>query len=224
MRGVSSPALPLPTTHVISLCDIAVDLDGHAALRGVDAHAHAGRLLAVVGPNGSGKSTLLSVAAGLITPQRGTVSVRPKTRIALVPQSTPLAAHLPLSVTDIVAMGSWGRLGAWRRARTSDRAAVTDAIASVELTPLARRPIGALSGGQRQRTLLAQALVQRADLVLLDEPMTGLDTRSRAIIADTITRLTQTGAAVIVVTHDASELASIDDVIELNDGLVTDRT
>ncbi|WP_300266767.1 zinc ABC transporter ATP-binding protein AztA [Microbacterium sp.] len=221
---MSSPAFPLPTTLVLSLRDVAVDLDGHAALRGVDAHAHAGRLLAVVGSNGSGKSTLLSVAAGLIAPHRGTVSLRPKTRIALVPQSTPLAAHLPLSVTDVVAMGSWARLGAWRRARTSDRAAVADAIASVELTDLARRPIGALSGGQRQRALLAQALVQRADLVLLDEPMAGLDARSRTIITTAITRLTQNGAAVIVVTHDVSELGSIDVILELHDGLATVRT
>lgn len=214
----------LPTTRVLSLHDVTVMLDGHTALRGVDAHAHAGRLLAVVGPNGSGKSTLLSVAAGLIAPDSGTVTLRRHARIALVPQTTPLTPHLPLSTADVVAMGSWARLGAWRPARRSDRAAVADAIASVELTGVARRPIGALSGGQRQRAILAQALVQRADLVLLDEPMAGLDTRSRAIIAESISRLTQTGAAVIAVTHDPGELTAIDDVLELREGRAVART
>lgn len=218
MGGVSSPPLLLPTTRVLGLRDIAVDLDGHPALRGVDAEAHAGHLLAITGANGSGKSTLLAVAAGLLTPDRGVVDLRPGIRIALVPQSTPLAPHLPLSVTDIVTMGTWGRLGSWRPARRTDREAVRDAIATVGLTDLSRRPIGALSGGQRQRALLAQALVQRADLVLLDEPMAGLDARSREIIAATIEHLTETGSGVIAVTHDVAEFTSVHAVLELQDG------
>ena len=160
------------------------------------------------------------MAAGLLTPQRGIVDLRPGIRIALVPQSTPLAPHLPLSVTDIVTMGTWGRLGAWRPARRADREIVRDAIATVGLADLSRRPIGTLSGGQRQRALLAQTLVQRADLVLLDEPMAGLDARSREIIAATIDRLTETGSGVIAVTHDVAEFASVDDVLELQDGRV----
>jgi zinc/manganese transport system ATP-binding protein len=218
MDRVTLSSLLLPTTRVLSLRDIAVDLDGHPALRGVDAEAHAGRLLAVVGANGSGKSTLLAVAAGLLTPHRGTVDRRPELRIALVPQSTPLAPHLPLSVTDIATMGTWGLLGAWRPARRADRDRVIDAIATVGLSDLARRPIGTLSGGQRQRALLAQALVQRADLVLLDEPMAGLDARSRAIIAETIGQLTATGSGVIAVTHDITEFTTVDDVLTLQDG------
>lgn len=218
MDGVLLSPLPLPTTRLLSLCAIAADRDGHQALRGVDAEAHARRVLGVVGPNGSGKSTLLEVAAGLLTPHQGTVDRRPGLRIAFVPQSTPLAAHLPLSVTDIVTMGTWGRLGAWRPARRADRALVANAIDTVELNDLARRPIGTLSGGQRQRALLAQALVQRADLVLLDEPMAGLDSRSRSIIANTIDQLAESGSGVIAVTHDLTEFTSVDDVLELQDG------
>jgi zinc/manganese transport system ATP-binding protein len=220
MTGVSSSSLLLPTTWVLSLRDISVNRDGHPALRAVDAEAHAGRLLAVTGANGSGKSTLLEVAAGLLTPDRGTVDLRPGLRIALVPQSTPIAAHLPLHITDIVMMGTWRHLGTWRPARRADRGLVADAIETVGLTDLARRPIGALSCGQRQRALLAQALVQRADLVLLDEPMAGLDAPSRTIIAETIDQLTATGAAVIAVTHDITEFTRIDDVLVLQDGRV----
>ncbi|WP_309128195.1 zinc ABC transporter ATP-binding protein AztA [Microbacterium sp.] len=211
----------LDTTRVLTLRDIHVDREGHVALRGVDADAHAGRLLAVAGANGSGKSTLLDVAAGLLQPQRGTVRRRDDLRIALLPQTTALPPHLPLTVTDVVSMGTWARLGPWRRARRSDRAAVADAIDAVELRPHATRRIGALSGGQRQRALLAQALVQRADLVLLDEPMAGLDTRSRRIIADAVDRLTADGAAVIAVTHDLSEFRRADEVLTLHEGSVT---
>lgn len=220
MVSVSHPPLLLPTTRLLSLDDVSVDRDGHPALRNVDAEAHARRVLGIVGPNGSGKSTLLAVAAGLLAPDRGTAERRPDLRIAFVPQSSPELAHLPLNVTDIVTMGTWGRLGAWRPARRADRALVTDAIGTVELSELARRPIGTLSGGQRQRALLAQALVQRADLVLLDEPMAGLDTRSRAIIARAIDELTATGSGVIAVTHDLTEFTSVDDVLELQDGRV----
>ncbi|MFD5226270.1 zinc ABC transporter ATP-binding protein AztA [Microbacterium sp. NPDC058342] len=212
-----SPLL-LDTTRVLTVHDVHVVRDGHVALRGIDAVAHAGRLLAVVGANGSGKSTLLEVAAGLLVPSRGEVRRREGLRIAFVPQTTALPAHLPLTVTDIVAMGMWGRLGAWRRARRADRAAVADAVDAVGLRPHAARRIGALSGGQRQRALLAQALVQRADLVLLDEPMAGLDARSREIIAGTIGRLTADGAAVIVVTHDLGELHGADEVLTLHEG------
>lgn len=211
-------------TRVLMLAGVSVDLDGHPALRGVTAQAHAGRLLAVVGPNGSGKSTLLAVAAGLLTPTTGSVDRRKGMRIALVPQSTHLPPHLPLTVRDIVTMGTWAALGAWRPARRTDRARVRDAITTVGLTDVARRPIGAVSGGQRQRTLLAQALVQRADLVLLDEPMAGLDAASRRIIADAVAQLTSDGAAVIAVTHDLAEFSGIDDVLELADGRAVERS
>ena len=217
---MSSSPLLLPTTRVLSMRGVAVDHEGHPALRGIDVDAHAGRLLVISGPNGSGKSTLLSVAAGLVVPQRGSVEVRPDTRIALVPQSTPLPAHLPLTVHDLVAMGTWARLGAWRPARRADRAAVADAVETVGLTDLSRRRIGTLSGGQRQRALLAQALVQRADLVLLDEPMAALDRHSRVIIADAVDLLASTGAAVVAVTHDPGEFRRIDDRLKLEDGLV----
>lgn len=214
-----SPTALLPTTRVLALRGVHVDRDGHPALRGIDAEAHAGRMLAVVGPNGSGKSTLLDVAAGLLAPSAGEVHRRAGIRIAFVPQSTPLPAHLPLTVTDLVTMGTWGRLGTWRPMRRADRQAVADAIATVELRELSRRRVGDLSGGQRQRALLAQALVQRADLVLLDEPMAGLDARSRVIIARAVRQLTGNGAAVIAVTHDLREFDAVDEVLHLDDGL-----
>lgn len=216
--------MPLSSSSpVLELREVRVGHDGHPALRGVDARAFAGRLLAVVGPNGSGKSTLLSVAAGLLIPCGGTVHRDADARVALVAQSTPVSAHLPLTVTDIVRMGTWSRLGPWRPMRAEDRRAVASAIGAVGLAALARRSIGVLSVGQRQRAFLAQALVQRADLVLLDEPMAGLDASSRAAVADAVAELAASGAAVVAVTHDPAEFRTVDDVLELADGRVVPR-
>lgn len=209
---------PLTTTRVLSLREVRVARGDHTALRDVTATFYAGRLCAVVGPNGSGKSTLLDVAAGLREPQYGSVDRQRGIRIALLAQSTPLPAHLPLTVRDVVTMGTWARLGPWRRRRPADRQIVESALAALELTTLSRRPISALSGGQRQRALLAQALAQRADLVLLDEPMAALDTRSRQIIADTVHQLVASGTAVVAATHDPDEFTAVDDLIELREG------
>ncbi len=219
MNGVFSSSL-LPTTRVLALRGIVVDRDGHLALRGVDLDAHAGRLVAVVGPNGAGKSTLLDVAAGLLQPQSGRVERQGGIRTALVPQSTALPPHLPMTARDIVAMGTWGRLRAWRPMRRGERAAVDEALDIVGLTAMGGRRIGALSGGQRQRALLAQALVQRADLVLLDEPMAGLDAASRALVADAVVQLTASGAAVVAVTHELAEFREVDAVLRLADGVM----
>src|SRR5690606_14104544 len=121
--------------------------------------------LVVVGPNGSGKSTLLDVVAGLREPDAGRVERSDRCRVALVPQTVGGGGDLPLTVTDVVAMGTWRRLGIWRPMRRADRDRVSGAIDAMGLGALARRPIGALSGGQRQRAFIAQALAQEADLL-----------------------------------------------------------
>lgn len=211
------PRLPDPAP-VVRLRSVTVDIDGHRALHDVSLDASAGRLLAVVGANGSGKSTLLAVAAGLRTPTAGTVELTPGTRIAFVAQTKTDGARLPLTVTDLVSMGRWRERGALRPLRRSDRDRVAEAIDTVGLTAHARRPIGALSGGQRQRAFLAQALAQEADLLLLDEPMTGLDERSRVAAASAIAAVAARGAAVIAVTHDLDELGHADAIVRLVDG------
>lgn len=204
----------------VALHRVVVYRDGHAALRGVDMEARAGRVLVVAGPNGSGKSTLLDVAAGLREPDAGRVTRHEGSRVALVPQAVAAGTGLPLTVADVVAMGTWRRLGAWRPMRRQDRDRVSAAIDAMGLSSLARRPVGTLSGGQRQRTFIAQALVQEADLLLLDEPMSGLDDRSRAAVAGAITAMASDGAAVVVVTHDPGEIAGVDETLELVDGRV----
>ena len=209
------------STVLLALHQVEVTRDGHAALRGVNMQVRSGRVHVVAGPNGSGKSTLLEVAAGLREPDAGRVTRRARSSVALVPQVVAAAGTgLPLTVTDVVAMGTWRRLGAWRPMRHQDRERVAAALDDMGLSSLARRPIGALSGGQRQRAFIAQALVQQADLLLLDEPMSGLDDRSRETVAESISAVAHNGAAVVVVTHDVGEIVDVDETLELLDGRV----
>lgn len=214
MPASSSPA------PVVNAAAVHVAYDGHAALRGVDLSARAGEITAVVGANGSGKSTLLAVLAGLLAPTSGTVERRAGTRVSLVPQHTTTAERLPITVAQIVAMGRWAHRGPWRPLRLSDRVRIAAALDAVGLAALARRPVGELSGGQRRRVFLAQTLAQDADLVLLDEPMTGLDAGARDDAAAALAALAAGGAAVVAVTHDLSELGRVDHVVPLADGRV----
>ncbi|MFS0714128.1 zinc ABC transporter ATP-binding protein AztA [Microbacterium sp. 2P01SA-2] len=221
---LSSTASPAARHTVVSLRDVSVAYDGHLGLRGVDLDVARHEILAVVGANGSGKSTLVAVAAGLLTPTSGTVHRSPGIRVGLVPQTSNDGARLPLTVADLVAMGRWRARGPFRPLRRVDRELIAEAIETVGLTALARRPLGLLSGGQRQRAHIAQALAQEADLLLLDEPMSGLDSASREAVASALAVAARGGAAVVAVTHDLAELGEVDAVCRLIDGRVVDSS
>lgn len=173
-----------------------------------------GALTAVIGPNGSGKSTLLNAIAGLIEPISGTIEVGvPRKRIAYVMQSTKVPEALPVSVGEVVAMGRYATTGPYRRLSADDRAAVDDAMGRVGITDLAHRHISKLSGGQRQRAFVAQGLVQDHDILLLDEPLTGIDITTAAAIDKVIHHEIEDGCAVVMTTHDLTEAAVAGQVI-----------
>jgi len=207
-----------PIGRAVVLRGVRVDFGAHHALRGIDLELSAGRVTAVAGPNGAGKTTLLEVVAGTRRPSTGTRSA-PCT-VAFVPQRAAVPDRLPVTVRDVVTIGTWRRPQARRRRGTGRRAAVDEALERLDLTGLADRPFAVLSGGQRQRALLAQGLVGRAGLLLLDEPTTGLDAvssaRIRALVADEARR----GAAVVCVSHDPTLLEAADRVVHLEDGRV----
>jgi zinc/manganese transport system ATP-binding protein len=200
---------------VVRTAGVDVDLAGHPVLRDIDLTAQAGQITAIVGPNGSGKSTLIGVLAGLIRPRAGQVEHAFPGDLALVPQDSALSGQLPLTVGELVAMGRWRRAGFWRPLSHDDRAIIDESLETVGLTELRRRPVGALSGGQRQRALLAQGLAQRARLLLLDEPMSALDDASVSGANAALTAAMDAGAAVVVVTHDLSELSRVGAVVRL---------
>lgn len=189
-------------------------------LRGVDIDISDGMLTVIVGPNGAGKSTLLEVIAGTRDLSSGTRRVRG--HVAFVPQRAAIPPRLPVSVRDVVSVGAWGRLGLWRRMDSSARGAVARAMERLDIVTLARHPFASLSGGQQQRALLAQGLARDADLLLLDEPTTGLDTASSLRIPTVLREEAARGAAVVCVSHDPAVIEDADRVIRLHDGRVVD--
>lgn len=200
------------------LRSIHVSFDGRAALSEVDADIRAGALTVITGANGAGKSTLLEVLAGTRAPASGTRSVTGA--IAFVPQRAAIPPRLPVSVQDVVSVGAWGRLGPWRRMDPTARELVRCSLERLDIHALARHPFASLSGGQQQRALLAQGLARSADLLLLDEPTTGLDAASSLRIRAVLREEVERGAAIACVSHDPALIGGADDAIRLSDGRV----
>ncbi|PSL38544.1 zinc/manganese transport system ATP-binding protein [Labedella gwakjiensis] len=208
------------TTHSrqrAHLRGVHVDFDGRSALGGVDLDVHAGSTTVIAGPNGAGKSTLLEVLAGTRDPTSGTRSV--DGAIAFVPQRTAISDRLPVTVRDVVTVGTWGRTGRWHPLGADGRAAVAEAMARLGITALATHPLASLSGGQRQRALLAQGIARGADLLLLDEPTTGLDSDSAERIRSIMRSEAERGVAVVCVSHDPVVIREADHVVRLADGV-----
>ncbi len=202
-------------------------------LRGVDVRLHAGELLVVIGPNGSGKTTLVRLLAGVRAPRTGSVALDGRAphrmprrevarRLAVVPQDAP--APFPYAVREMIALGRAPHLGALGREGPGDREAVEAALVELRLSELAARPFPTLSGGERQRVLLARALVQDADLWLLDEPTAQMDLGKRLWALDWLRRRIAAAPAeraVLWVTHDLGLAARFADrVVVLHHGRV----
>ncbi len=185
------------------------------ALTDVDLDLPPGTSLAVIGPNGSGKSTLLNAVAGIVDTSAGTITYDGLTP-ALVLQSTEVDRSLPITVGDAVGLARYPTLGLLGRFRSEDRDAITDAMRRLGIEDLENRQLHDLSGGQRQRVLVAQGLAQESDLLLLDEPVTGLDVVSRGLILDVIHDELARDRSVIVTTHDLDD-ARICDLVLLVD-------
>ncbi len=202
--------------------DVRVTFNGRDAIRDVSFEVQPGRRVAVVGPNGAGKTTLFQVIAGAIKPTSGSISIfghRPGGHvcIAYVPQRSQVDWSFPASVTDVVMMGRVRKIGLFRWPRRADWSFAQQAIRRVGITDLARQQIGELSGGQQQRVFLAQALTQEAEIILLDEPLTGLDLPSQEAIFDILGDLQRAGVTILVATHDLNLAAErFDDVLLIN--------
>jgi manganese transport system ATP-binding protein len=197
--------------------DVALAHGSHLALAPATFTIPTGAVTALIGPNGAGKSTLLHALAGLLDPRDGHLEVRaPRPAgVAYVLQGTHAAAHVPLTVREVVTMGRYAITGPWRRLRLEDRRLVDAALETLGLTAIAGRPLHELSGGERQRAYVAQGLAQDAELLLLDEPITGLDVVSRHHILEAIAAERTKGRAVVVSTHDLGDAAAADHLLLL---------
>ncbi|MEU3885290.1 zinc ABC transporter ATP-binding protein AztA [Streptomyces sp. NPDC029041] len=212
------PAVADARTPRVRFTELCAGYPGHPVLHQLDAVIPALAITALVGPNGSGKSTLLGVMAGVIHPTSGRlhhVGDRPP---AFVPQHSAVTDALPLTVRQAVEMGRWGDRGPWRRLTRQDRATVDQSMERLGIAHLATRQLGELSGGQRQRALIAQGLAQESDLLLLDEPTTGLDPEARDRIATLLTELVADGRTVVQATHDLEAARSADACLLLREG------
>jgi ABC-type Mn2+/Zn2+ transport system ATPase subunit len=197
------------------LDDLRVGYDARQVLLGVSAQLAEGQAVALVGPNGSGKSTLVKAVLGLLEPWAGRVEVfgvRPdrldhrRRQIGYVPQIRDVDRSFPATVLDLVLMGRVGRLGLFRWTGARDRALALAVLERVGLAEQAQEPFGTLSGGQQQRVFLARALAQEPDLLVLDEPVAGVDAVNRAEIGRLLSELRQQGVPLLVVTHDIDEV------------------
>jgi ABC-type Mn2+/Zn2+ transport system ATPase subunit len=173
-----------------------------------------GQRIAVLGPNGGGKSTLFRVLLGELVPLRGSVAVRG--RIGTVPQTERSRLDFPVSALDVALMGTLSRLPWWRRPGRAEHQRAREALGVVGLAELASASFGELSGGQRQRVLVARALVQEAEVLLLDEPFSGVDEPTIARLTTLFDRLAAEGRTLLMATHDIDQARAWDRVLCLN--------
>jgi zinc/manganese transport system ATP-binding protein len=187
----------------VVLDNLSLGYERHPAVSGLSGRFASGSLTAVAGPNGSGKSTLLKALAGHLRPLAGAIDrgVGPA-QIAYLPQAHGLDLQFPLTLIDLVSLGFVGRRGLFGGLDSGDRDRLAAALAAVGLEGLEARPIGSVSGGQLQRALFARVLVQQAQLVLLDEPFTGIDARAAEDLAELMAGWPAQGRTVIAVLHD----------------------
>jgi manganese/iron transport system ATP-binding protein len=231
-RGVQVRERMYPHTHhelnkpILDVQNIAVRYNGRVALEDITFHLHAGERIAVVGPNGAGKSTLFKVVSGVLQPNAGEVTIfgsRPRGHIciAYIPQRSQVDWNFPVSVADAVMMGRSAKLGLLNWPHKSDWEYVRHALEIVELSDLAERQIGQLSGGQQQRMFIARALAQEAELMLMDEPLSGLDTPSQEGLLNLLDTLREQHVTVMVATHDLDQAARhFDRIMLLNHRII----
>ena len=178
------------------------------ALQDINLQVSQGEILGLIGPNGSGKSTLFKVILGIVKPWRGEVSIfghpnrSQRTLVGYMPQMETVDWDFPVTVRDVALMGRYGMLGLLRRPRREDRMAADAALERVGMDNMHKRLIGELSGGQRRRVLLARALSHSPKLLLLDEPLAGLDTPAQEQLMDIVRSLPEEGTSVVMSTHD----------------------
>ena len=202
--------------------------NGFTALTDASFAIPTGTITALVGVNGAGKSTLFKALMGFVPVARGTVEIlgKPVTEakkaqaVAYVPQAEEVDWSFPVLVEDVVMMGRYGHMGFLRRPRPADRAAVDRALARVNMTEYRHRQIGELSGGQKKRVFLARALAQDAQVILLDEPFTGVDVKTEEQIIALLRDLRAEGRVMLVATHNLGSVPEFCDRVVLVKGTV----
>jgi manganese/iron transport system ATP-binding protein len=211
---------------IVELKGVSVRFGNTKALDNLSFQLKRGERVAVIGPNGAGKSTLFNIISGVLSPTEGQVDIYGHAPgghicIAYVPQRSQVDWQFPVNVADVVMMGRVRKLGLFRWPRRADWEQVYQSLDLVDMAHLAKRQIGELSGGQQQRVFIARALAQEAELMLMDEPLNGLDIKSQEDIFTILEKLRHRRVTVMVATHDLNLAAErFDRLMLLNHRLI----
>jgi zinc/manganese transport system ATP-binding protein len=204
--AVNADASPLPRylPPTLSLQQASFGWHGRPAVRDLTGAFEPRSMTAVIGPNGAGKSTLVKGLMGMLRPLSGALRIEGGTRaqLALLPQAGELERAFPLTVYELVAMGAWRRVGAWRGFGAAEHERIEQALAAVGMEGAGRRIIGTLSGGQLQRALFARMLLQDAAVLLLDEPFSAVDSHTTQALMAILSACHARGCTIIAVLHD----------------------
>ena len=214
-------------TSAFEIEQLTVNYDKTPVLWDISLAVPSGKVVGIIGPNGAGKSTLIKAAMGLVKPLSGRIEFfgnslkKERRRIAYVPQRESVDWDFPITVRDLVLMGRYGRLGLLQWPRKADIAAAEHYLRLVDLMGFADRQISQLSGGQQQRAFLARALLQEANLYLMDEPFAGIDLASETVIINLLKGLRDQGKTILLVHHDLNSVEKYFDwLIMLNMRLI----
>jgi manganese/zinc/iron transport system ATP- binding protein len=205
----------------IAVRDLTVAYQDRPVLWDVDLEVPTSVLMAIVGPNGAGKTTLIKAILGLVRPAAGQIEIlgqpyhKTRNKVGYVPQRGTVDWDFPTNVLDVVLMGTYGSLGWIRRPREHDREKALEALEKVSMSEFADRQISQLSGGQQQRVFLARALVQDAQVYLMDEPFQGVDATTERAIVTLLQDLRSAGKTVVCVHHDLQTVPDYFDSVTL---------
>jgi ABC-type Mn2+/Zn2+ transport system ATPase subunit len=218
-----------PQIPVLTCTNLSVHYDNRSALRDADLVVRRGDITALLGPNGAGKSTLLKVLAGMIPPSHGTANYQgtemngPHPEVTYVPQRSAVDWTFPISVLECTLLGLAGSRSRWKPFSRKDNAVAMDALRDVRMDHLAHAQIDALSGGQQQRVFLARALINNGQVLLLDEPFTGVDVPTQDMLVEILNDLKSRGTAIVYATHDLAQAArTADHAVLLNGEIVAE--
>jgi len=216
--------------NIIELNNVGVTYpNGQVALEGVNATLRTGTICGLVGVNGAGKSTLFKAIMGFVKPTVGKVSIAgqevrqalKKNLVSYVPQTEEVDWNFPVLVEDVVMMGRYGHMGFMRRPARADHQAVDNALERVDMGAYKKRQIGELSGGQRKRVFVARALAQGGQIILLDEPFTGVDIKTEESLVALFRLLAREDRLILVSTHNLGSVPNFcDDVMLINQSLL----
>lgn len=200
---------------------------GDEVIQDISFEIEKGKLVGIIGPNGAGKSTMIKAILGLINKDRGTVKVNGKDiekerkNIAYVPQRNDIDWDFPINVFDTVLLGTYPKLGLFKRPKEKERNLAMHALERVKMKEFKDNQIGELSGGQQQRIFLARAIAQEADIYFFDEPFVGIDIKSEKTIIEILKKLRSEGKTIFVVHHDLTKSEEyFDDLILMNRKLI----